>query len=124
MGQFRGRRDEGAGGDYTFGVDDTDALLAGMNDPFKAWLGALTVDSPWASRMDQWFSTVRTRCLQQARLMTARAGQPAVIGREDADGRLVSTSTAWNDLQRRLDQLLGRLDHGAETSDSTERTHT
>lgn len=124
VGQFRGRLDQAAGGDYTFGVDDTDALLAGMNDPFKAWLGALTAESPWPSRLDQWFSTVRTRCLQQARLMTVRAGQPAVIGREDADGRLVSTSSAWIDLQRRLDQLLGRLDHTAETSGSTERTHT
>lgn len=121
VGQFAGVLKQAAGGEYAFVADATEALLERLNEPFRAWLAALTGDQEPLEARAAWFRRVERLVREQADALVAGVSSSAIIGREDADGRLVSVATARSSLERVLRKQFGeRAPRGEEQSASVE----
>lgn len=119
FGRFSGALRQAAGADYAFDSHATAALLADLNEPFKAWLAGVTPERDPAIQLEQWISSAEREMLARATAAVASAGPRAVVGREDQNGRLLSAASAHALFRRRLSASLGR-----GTSRSRPRTTT
>lgn len=106
LGRLAGNLEVAAGGDYAFHAPATESALAGLTEPFKGWLARVHPDADLLQLRDQWFAAAERHLHEHARMLVAGAGPVAVIGREDADGRLHSAATAWADFARAVDEAL------------------
>lgn len=118
LGQFSAMLRQAAGRDYEFDADATESALARFDEPFKDWLARFTPEEDAMVQRDHWFRLVNDLLVEQAKILTAGAGQAAVIGREDDDDRLHSAATAWSLFRHRLQKTLGE----SATSRRGERT--
>lgn len=107
LGQFAGSLHQAASGDYAFVPDATDSLLERLNEPFKAWLGALGPDQDAGEFQAAWFRVAERLAREQARSLVAGVSPSAIIGREDDEGRLVSAATAQFQWDRTLRKHFG-----------------
>lgn len=106
LGRLAGNLTVAAGGEYAFVPAPTEAALAGMTEPFKSWLTRVRPDADLEALRDQWFASADRHLRDHGRSLVAGAGPVAVVGREDADGRLRSAATAWGSFTYGLDQAL------------------
>lgn len=106
LGRLAGNLAVAAGGEYSFVVGATEAALAGLTEPFKGWLARVGPDADLQALRDQWFASVDRHLREHGATLVAGAGPVAVVGRENADGRLHSAATAWQSFTHSLDQAL------------------
>ncbi|MHA2788003.1 type I-E CRISPR-associated protein Cse1/CasA [Corynebacterium sp. S7] len=117
LGQFAGNLNTAAGGEYSFQAQHTDGLLAELEPRFLEWLRELPVADVMESdemhaQIGNWQQTVRNATEEHAQILLKGAGPKAFIGRQvfqnadDTRGRLVSAGSAYNQLKRKLDEVL------------------
>ncbi|MDY6054512.1 type I-E CRISPR-associated protein Cse1/CasA [Micrococcus sp.] len=115
LGQFAGVLKQAASGDYVFGADATEAFLTSLNEPFKAWLAALTPETDATEYRAKWFKEAERVALEHARALASSVSPSAVIGREDDEGRLVSVATARAHLECSFRKHFGSKAQGTKT---------
>lgn len=106
LGRLAGNLAVAAGGEYSFVVVATEAALAGLTEPFKGWLARVGPEADLQVLRDQWFASADRHLRAHGARLVAGAGPVAVVGREDADGRLHSAATAWGSFTYAIDQAL------------------
>lgn len=124
FGRFSGALRQAAGGDYVFDTQATGEALNGFVEPFKVWLREVTPDEEPGRQLERWTTTVEKDLDTRAHAAVQTAGPRAVIGREDADGRLLSAAAAHAVFRRRLAQRFGRGGPRADIADLVRQTPT
>ena len=122
FGRFSGALRQAAGGDYVFDTQATGEALDGFVEPFKAWLREVTPDEEPGRQLERWTTAVEKALDARAYAAVQTAGPRAVIGREDADGRLLSAAVAHAVFRRRLAQRSGRGGPRPDTADLIRQT--
>ncbi|CAM3605589.1 type I-E CRISPR-associated protein Cse1/CasA [Micrococcus flavus] len=127
LGRLAGNLAVAAGGEYSFVAAATEAALAGLTEPFKGWLARVGPDADLQVLRDQWFASADRHLRAHGARLVAGAGPVAVVGREDADGRLHSAATAWGSFTYAIDKTLDgparrRRNAPADTRDETVST--
>ncbi|MDS2172677.1 type I-E CRISPR-associated protein Cse1/CasA [Nesterenkonia sp. CL21] len=104
LGQFVGALGQAAGGDYAFHAASRQAALHSLAESFEDWLIHLGPSTDRDTHQARWHRTVRGIVLDHARIQLDGANPAALTGRliGDERPRLVSASTAWSSLLRRL----------------------
>lgn len=108
VGRFAGNLSAAAGGEYQFNVGATEALLNQLNEPFKTWLEQFNPGLNLQEQRSQWFDEVNRLAIRHAQVLVRGAGPRGLIGREDAEGRVISAATAWSKLTFSLNKTLDR----------------
>lgn len=119
LGRFAGTLLQAAGGTYEFRVHSTERVLASLDEPFKRWLAEINTSDAVDEQRRRWFAQVRRQLTVQAQELVRSAGPRALIGREDADGRLVTAATAWSTLMFSLRESLDDGDPRRSESSAT-----
>lgn len=125
LGQFSGALAQAAGGDYTFDPTTRQRALHALDSAFAGWLVQLGPTTDPAAHQARWQHTVRGVVLEHARVLLDGTNPAAMTGRliGEERPRLVSASTAWSQLIRRLAEC---LPHAVPTSTppaEQEKTH-
>lgn len=80
LGWFAGQLDVAAGGDYVFGSDAVDALLARLEPQFIQWVASLNQDD-LDEQEEPWQRTVLSAVKSSADELVSGAGPKALVGR-------------------------------------------
>lgn len=112
LGQFSGALAQAAGGDYAFDPGARQSALHALDSAFADWLVRLGPSTNLAVHQARWQRTVRGVVLERAKVLLDGTNPAAMAGRliGEERPRLVSASTAWSQLMRRLAE---RLPHTA-----------
>lgn len=104
LGQFAGGLLQAAGADYEFRPGPRAAVLHRLEQHFREWLPGLAPGTNAESHSRSWQKTVRREVILEAQTLLRSANPRAYVGRLEGDDkpRLISASTLWNRLNRRL----------------------
>ncbi|MDR8019336.1 type I-E CRISPR-associated protein Cse1/CasA [Nesterenkonia aerolata] len=125
LGQFAGHLRQAAGGDYSFQPLPRESVLHELQAHFARWIVTITPTVDLNNASSQWEDTVRQAVLNEASTLLRSVSPRVMIGTEvEGDPpRLVSGSSAWTRLHRRLDDILpttARISSNNPTAASTE----
>ncbi|GAB3194464.1 type I-E CRISPR-associated protein Cse1/CasA [Nesterenkonia suensis] len=125
LGQFAGALAQAAGGDYAFNPTIRQTALHALDASFADWLIRLGPHTDLGAHQSQWHRTVRGVVLDHARILLDGANPSAMTGRliGDERPRLVSASTAWSELMRRLADTLPQSSPATPPPAEQEKIH-
>lgn len=108
LGQFAGGLLQAAGADYEFRPGPRAAVLHRLEHHFRQWLPELAPGTDSESHSRAWQRRVRHEVITEAQALLRSANPRAYVGRVEGDEkpRLISASTLWDRLNRRLDEQL------------------
>lgn len=124
LGQFAGGLLQAAGADYEFRPEPRAAVLHRLEIHFRQWLLRLVPGTDSESHSRSWQRRVRHEVITEAQALLRSANPRAYVGRLEGDEkpRLISASTLWNRLNRRLDEQLP-LTSSASSTPAQEAEH-
>lgn len=119
LGQYAGNLLVAAGKEYEFQVSAKESLLNKLETAFRIWLANVSTSQDAEELSKKWQLQAHNIIWQEAETLAQGAGQKAITGRLDENGRLINTATAQFIVRKKLKELFPYAYNSHEKEDAS-----